>query len=91
MASLSRATNQTMGALVPGALVVVGSLGATVATDFLKNNVYDVPMTGGDAAYPIAAIFALQFLMGGSRTVNLVSYGMMASSVSEVANAYGVV
>jgi hypothetical protein len=95
MASFSAAVDATTGTIVPGALVVVGSLGATVATDFLKNNVYDIPYRGGDALYPVVAIFAIQWLMGSRgnsiNAVDLVSFGMMASSVSEVANAYGLV
>lgn len=94
MASFNAAMSSTMSTVVPGALVVAGSLGATMATDFLKNNVYDIPVKGGDAAYPVVAIFAIQFLMGGGSgigAVDLVSFGLMASSVSEVANAYALV
>lgn len=90
MGSLSSATGSTAGLVVPATLVVVGSLGATVATDVLKNEVYDVPVKGGDAAYPIAAVIMLNWLMSGD-AVRFVSLGMVASSVSEVASAYGLI
>lgn len=90
MGSLSTATSRTVGMVVPAAMVVIGSLAATVATDVLKNNVYDVPMKGGDAAYPVVAAILLNAFVGGS-TVRTVSLGMVASSVTTFAKAYGLV
>ena len=42
---------------VSAALVVVGSLLSSLATTWMRDNVYDVQMTGGDAIYPIVAAF----------------------------------
>lgn len=89
MASLGSATSRTTGLLVPASMVVIGSLGATVATDVAKD-VYDVPIQGGDAAYPIAATVLLNMFMGG-QAVRFVSLGMLSSAVSEVADAYGLI
>lgn len=91
MASLSSATKRTVSLAVPAAMVVVGSLAATVATDVMKNNVYDIPVKGGDAAYPVVAAVLLNAFLGRSTTVRYVSLGMVSSSVTEIANAYGLV
>lgn len=90
MGSLSTATSRTVGLVMPAAMVVIGSLAATVATDVLKNNVYDIPVKGGDAAYPFATAILLNAFMGG-RTVRMVSIGMVSSSVTTFAKAYGLV
>lgn len=90
MASFGQATSRTTGLVVPAVLVMVGSYAATVATDLMKENVVDIPFQGGDAAYPLVGAMLLQFMMGGS-TIKFVSLGMVASSASEVANAYGLV
>lgn len=71
-------------------MVVVGSLAATVATDVMKNNVYDIPVRGGDAAYPVVAAILMNAFIGGS-TVRTVSLGMVSSSVTTAAKAYGLV
>lgn len=69
---------------------MVGSYGATVATDIMKQNVYDVPIRGGDAVHPIVGALILNTLLSG-QTVKFVSLGMVASSASELASAYGLV
>lgn len=79
-----------MRLIVPATMVVVGSLAATVATDVLRENVYDISMKGGDAAYPVAVALLLNGFVGG-RTVQNVSLGMLSSSVSTIATAYGLV
>lgn len=89
MASLSQATSRTMGMVLPAAMVVIGSLMATVATDVLKG-IYDIPLKGGDAAYPFATAILLNAFVGG-RTVRMVSVGMVSSSVTTFAKSYGLV
>lgn len=91
MASLSRATSRTTSLAIPAAMVVVGSLTATVATDVIKSNFYDVPIKGGDAVYPVAAALVLNGFMGRSTTVRYVTLGLVASSVTEIASSYGLV
>lgn len=90
MASLGQATSRTTGLVVPAVLVMVGSYAATVATDWMSENVYDPDIRGGDAAHPLIAVFALNMLLDGE-TVRFVSLGMLASSASEVGNAYGLI
>lgn len=90
MASLSTATSRTVGLVVPASMVVIGSLAATVATDVMKNNVYDIPVKGGDAAYPIVGAILLNAFIGG-RTGRTVALGMMSSSVTTFAKSYGLV
>jgi len=84
------ATSRTLGMAVPAAMVVIGSLSATVATDFMKNNVYDIPVKGGDAAYPVVVAILLNAFMGG-KTTRMVSLGMLSSSVTTAAKSYGLV
>lgn len=91
MASLSSATSRTTSLAIPAAMVVVGSLAATVATDVIKSNLYDVPIKGGDAVYPFVAAVCLNAFMGRSATVRYVSLGLVASSVTEIASSYGLV
>jgi len=90
MASLNAATKRTMGLMVPAAMVVIGSLAASVATDVLKNNVYDIPIKGGDAAYPVVAAILLNAFIGG-QSARMLSLGMVSSSVTTAAKAYGLV
>lgn len=89
MALLPSTVTRTTGLVVPAVMVMAGSYAATVATDFMRENVWDAPMKGGDALHPLIAVLALNALLGG-RTVKYVSLGMLASSASEVADAYGV-
>jgi len=90
MGSLSQATTRTAGLMMPAALVVIGSLGATVATNVMKNNIYDIPVKGGDAAYPFLTAVLLHVFVGGS-TVRLLSMGMVSSSITTAAKSYGLV
>lgn len=90
MASLSKGISRTQGLVIPATIVMVGSLAATVATDFAKNNVYNVSMKGGDAAYPLAVTLLLNMVTGGS-TVRLLSLGMVSSSATEVATSYDLI
>lgn len=62
------AATRTLGSvafLKAAFLVVMGSLMAQVVTNYLKNNVYDVSIKGGDAVYSIvASLLALMVLPG---------------------------
>lgn len=87
---VGRAVRRTSSLGVSAVLVVLGSLAATVATDFAKNNLYDVPAKGGDAVYPAVGAVALLAVMN-TRATRLVSVGMLSSSVSVVAEDYGLV
>lgn len=71
-------------------LIVVGALLAQVATDFLKANVYDVPVRGGDAVYPVVAAF-LTMVVAPGRFARPIALGASATSVRVVANEYGLI
>ena len=90
MASLSQGINRTTGLIVPAAIVMVGSLAATVATDVAKENLYDIPVKGGDALYPLIVTFGINAMSGG-RTVRLLSLGMVSSSATEAVKSYGLI
>lgn len=63
--NVDRATSTLTSAsfLKSAVLIVLGSLLAQVVTTYLRNNVYDVEMTGGDAVYSaVAAMLALTVL-----------------------------
>lgn len=65
--NVSRATSTlTSPAFLKSAvLIVLGSMFAQVATRYLRNNVHDVNMAGGDAVYSlVAAMLALVVLPG---------------------------
>ena len=90
MGSLNQAANGLTRSVVPAAMVVLGGYAASVATDFAKENVYDVPVQGGDALYPAVATVLLNVFLGG-QTARYLSIGMTAASLAEVADAYGLV
>jgi len=90
MGSLTRGISRTTGLVAPALIVVVGSLAATVVTDTMADNVYEIPFKGGDAAYPLIATVVLNMFMSGN-TARLASLGMVASSGSELAKSYGLI
>ena len=90
MGSLNQATTGLTQSVVPAAIVVLGGYAASVATDFAKENVYDVPIKGGDALYPAVAAVLLNVFLGGQMARHL-TIGMTAASLAEVADAYGLV
>lgn len=90
MASLSAATSRTVSLIPTAAIVVVGSLAATVVTDVARENVYDVDMQGGDAVYPVAGAVLVMFLSGG-RTARYLAIGMVSSSVTTAAREVGLI
>lgn len=92
MASInpSRATSTLMSPafLKSAVLIVVGSLLAQVLTDWLRNNVYDLPMAGADAAYPLAAaVLAMTVLPG--QYGRPIALGSTATSVRVAADELG--
>ena len=65
--NVNRATSTLMSTafLKSAVMIVAGSLAAQVVTSYLRNNVYDVGMKGGDAVYSVvAAMLALTVLPG---------------------------
>ena len=90
--NVNRATN-TLGSpafLKSAVLIVVGSLLAQVVTSWMRTNVRDISMKGGDAVYSVvAALLTLTILPGQySRPIAL---GSTATAVRVVANDFGVV
>lgn len=88
--NLSAATRTLTSAafLKSAVLVVIGSLLSQVVTDWMRNNVVDIGMTGGDAAYALlAALISLVVLPGAyGRSVAL---GSGATAVRVAANEFG--
>ena len=71
-------------------LIVVGALLAQVVTEWLRNNVRDIQMTGGDAIYAIVgAALALTVLPG--KYGRPIALGSTATGVRVVLREYGVV
>jgi len=90
--NVSRATDTMMSAsfLKSAVLVVIGSLLAQVVTNYLRTNVRDISVKGGDAIYSaVAAMIALMVLPGNyGRPVAL---GSTATSVRVILRDFGVV
>lgn len=71
-------------------LVVIGSLLAQVATEYLRNNVRDIQMKGGDAVYAFVAAALSLVVLPGSYGRN-VALGSSATAVRVVLADYEVV
>lgn len=71
-------------------LIVIGSLLAQVATEYLRNNVRDISMKGGDAVYALVAS-ALALIVLPGKFGRPIALGSTATAVRVVANDYGVV
>lgn len=69
-------------------LVVLGSIAAQIVTDWMRSNVVDIGLAGGDAVYAlVASMLALMVLPGAiGRSVAL---GGGATAVRVVANEFG--
>ena len=90
--NLSRATSTLSSpAFVKSALLIVlGSLLAQVVTGYMRTNVRDISMKGGDAAYSVvAAMLALVVLPG--RWGRPLALGSMATAVRTVGRDFGIV
>lgn len=71
-------------------LIVVGSLLAQVVTNYLKNNVRDIQVRGGDAVYAlVASLLALTVLPG--KYGRPLALGSTATAVRVAANDFGLV
>jgi len=90
--NVSQATSTLMSPsfLKSAVLIVAGSLLAQVVTDYLRNNVRDISVNGGDAIYAaVAAMLALTVLPGNyGRPLAL---GSAATSVRVVLRDFNVV
>ena len=92
MASLSLgAATRTLTStafLKSAVLVVGGSLFSQVLTDWMRSNVVDISMAGGDAVYALTAAFLALMVLPGAlgRSVAL---GSGATAVRVVANDFG--
>lgn len=72
------------------ALIVAGSLLAQVVTNYLRNNVRDISMRGGDALYAaVAGLLALTVLPRNYGKP--LALGSTATSVRVLLNEFGVV
>jgi len=78
------------GFVVSAVLIVVGSLVASLATSWMRDNVYDVQITGGDAIYPLVAAF-LMLLVLPKEYAKPAALGSFASSVRVVLRDFNIV
>ncbi|WIV67544.1 hypothetical protein [Natrialbaceae archaeon AArc-T1-2] len=90
--NVSRATNTLSSSafLKSAVLIVGGSLGAQLATSYLRSNVYDVQFAGGDAVYALTAAFVTLAVLPQQYSRPL-ALGMGATSVRVILADYGVV
>ena len=90
--NVSRATSTLASPafLKSAVLIVGGSLTAQVVTDYLRNNVRDIQMAGGDAVYSlVAAALALTVLPG--QYGRPLALGSTATAVRVMLRDFGVV
>lgn len=71
-------------------LIVVGSLLAQVVVEWMRNNVRDIQMTGGDAVYAIVGA-ALALIVLPGQYGRPIALGSSASAVRVVLSEFGVV
>lgn len=71
-------------------LIVVGSLLAQVVVSYMRANVYDVQIRGGDAVYAIVGAFVALMVLPGQYG-RPVALGSTATAVRTVAGDFGVV
>lgn len=90
--NVSRAKNELFDEsfFISAALVVVGSLLSSLATTWMRENVYDVQMTGGDAIYPIVAAF-LVMMIAPKNIGKPIALGATASSVRVALKQFGII
>lgn len=71
-------------------LIVAGSLLAQIVTSYMKSNVKDISMKGGDAVYSVvAALLALTLLPG--KYGRPLALGSTATGVRVIARDFGLV
>lgn len=71
------------------ALVVAGAAISTYATNFLKENVYDVNVPGGDAVYALLTVFVIRTVLSG-RSSMVMSAGAGMGAFVAVGDELGV-
>jgi len=90
--NVNRATSTLMSTsfLKSAVMIVVGSLVAQVVTNYLRENVRDISMKGGDALYSaVAALVVLTVLP--KKYGKPLALGSMATSVRVMLREFGVV
>ncbi len=94
MASINvdRATSTLMSTsfLQSAVLIVAGSLLAQLVTTYLRDNVRDIEMKGGDAVYAIVATFLSLMVLPG-RFGRPLALGSTATAVRVIARDFGIV
>lgn len=94
MASLSvnRATSTLMApAFIKSAVMIVaGSLLAQIATNWMRSNVMDLSVRGGDAVYAVVTAFLSLAILPG-RYGRPLALGSTATAVRVAANEFGLV
>lgn len=90
--NVDRATGELLDEafVISAVLVVVGSLLSSIATTWMRSNVYDVQMTGGDAVYPIVAAFIVLMVLP-KQYGKPVALGCVASSVRVILDQFGII
>lgn len=76
--------------LLSAALVVAGSLLAQVVVSFMRNNVRDINIAGGDAIYSLVAAFIALMVLPGQYG-RPIALGSTATSFRVVLDQFGVV
>jgi len=90
--NVSSATDEMLDEsfVMSAVLIVVGSLVASLATSWMRDNVYDVQVTGGDAIYPLVAAF-LMLLVLPKQYGKPAALGSVASSVRVILADFNIV
>jgi len=70
-------------------LVVVGTVASALLTDWLRDNVTDIQLMGGDVLYSAVRLIATLMLMRGT-TGRMLSIGMVAGGIGSEAREAGV-
>lgn len=88
--SAATSTLTSVAFLKSAVLVVIGSLLAQIVTQYMRNNVRDIEMKGGDAVYSIvASLLALVVLPG--KYGRPIALGSTATAVRVAAGEFGVI
>ena len=86
--ALGRAVSSVVSIAPTAGFVILGSLAATYATDFVREQGWHFDFKGSDALYPLASSVLMLSFMNNSITRGL-SLGMIASSGTTAAKDYG--
>lgn len=90
--NVGRATDTmtSAGFLKTAVLVVVGMIASSIATDYIRSNVYDVSVQGGDAVYAAVTAFVV-LAVAPAKYGKPVALGCTASAVSTVARDFNLI